>query len=156
MKKHYLCCLILVLLTSSVLCDGQVITVRIVNAKNGHPVRKQTVSLSPLYEEGENVPANHDFDVRMETDANGQAQFNLPEPAPARLSVRAGLNMDHWRCLCAAPVFVATQGVIHDGVLEGLEFTTSANPVKAEPGQVVLVARKISLFEKLLSPLVKE
>ncbi len=120
MKKRYLFWFLTVCL--SALCSSQVMAVRIVNARNGHPLPRLGVSFSLLYESSEKVPAKYEAKVRLETDAKGKAQFDLPVPAPAHVSVRADLPSAHWRCRCAAPVLVATQDVIQKGIVEGDEF----------------------------------
>ena len=147
----------LLVVWSGALCSGQAVTVCIINAKNGHPLKKQTVTISPLYKKGEKTPAEYDTDVRLETDASGEVRFTLPEPAPARVSVWAGLPSEHWRCRCDAAVFVATQDVVQNGIVEGQEFLTkSATPLKASPGRIIFLARPITLFERIMAPLARE
>ena len=64
-------------------CFGQaVIRIRVVNVKTGRPVPKQTVTVSMLYDKNEKTPAKYSATLRLETDANGEAQLGLPEPAP--------------------------------------------------------------------------
>jgi hypothetical protein len=156
-KKRYLRCLICFFLVwLNAMCFGQVITVRIINGRNGHPLPRRSILFSPLYDKSEKAPAKYDANVRMETDSNGEAQFNLPAPLPVRVSVGVGLDFEHWRCLCAAPLFVRTQDVIQKGIVEGSEFAMTATPLKAAPGQIVFVARPITLFERILSPLLRE
>ena len=61
-------------------CFGQVITIRVINANNGHPLKKQQVSVSLLYEKDQKPPVTYDAVVRVATDAEGKAQFDLPAP----------------------------------------------------------------------------
>jgi hypothetical protein len=67
-------------------CFGQTIRIRVVNDQTGHPLPKQPISISLLYDKSEKTPAKYDAVLNLLTDEKGQAQFSLPEPAPAHLS----------------------------------------------------------------------
>ena len=140
-------------LGSHLFCFGQVISARVINAKNGHPLPKQHISISLLDEKGEKIETKQGALLELETDINGDAQFTLPEAAPAHLSARARLTSEHWRCGCWA--LVATQDVVQKGIVEGNELTTPAKPVKAEPGEILFIARPLTFLERLLYPLEK-
>src|SRR6266853_4743202 len=147
----YLFCFLV--LGSHLSCFGQVISARVINAKNGHPLPKQHISISLLDEKGEKIETKQGALLELETDINGDAQFTLPEAAPAHLSARARLTSEHWRCGCWA--LVATQDVVQKGIVEGNELTTPAKPVKAEPGEILFIARPLTFLERLLYPLEK-
>src|SRR5260370_41102353 len=134
-------------------CFGQVLRARVINAKNGHPLPKQHISISLLYEKGEKIETKQGALLELETDINGEAQFTLPEATPAHLSARARLTSEHWRCGCWA--LVATQDAVQKGIVEGNELTTPAKPVKAEPGEILFIARPLTFLERLLYPLEK-
>jgi hypothetical protein len=134
------------------LCFGQTIGIRVVNDKTGRPLPKQRISISLLYEKGEKTPAKYDAVLNIETDEKGESQFNLPEPAPAHLAAAVHLTSEHWRCGCG--VLVTTQDLIQKGIL-GPRSPASGNPVKAEPKEIMLFARPLTLFERLLYPFVK-
>jgi hypothetical protein len=132
------------------------IRVRVIDDTNGHPLPKQQVSISLLYEKGEKVPANYDALLQLETDVNGEVQFRLPEPAPAHLAAQVRLTSEHWHCGCTA--LVDTQDLIQKGLVgpePGHGSTRSTASVKAEPGEILFVARPFTFFERLLYPLVK-
>jgi hypothetical protein len=138
------------------LCLAQVVAIRVINAADGRPLQKQRVSVSLLYEKGEKTPAKYDANLSLETDANGEAQFTLPEPAPRHLSAQVRLTSEHWHCGCG--VLAATGEVIQKGIVGPLpraESKKSAPPVKADPGEILFVARPLSFFERLLYPFVK-
>ena len=138
------------------LCFAQVVTVRVVNAADGHPLQKQQVSVSLLYEKGEKTPAKYEANLSGETDANGEAHFTLPEPAPPHISAQVRLTSEHWRCGCG--VLAATGDVIQKGIvgpLPGGESKKAAASLKAAPGGILIVARPLSFFERLLYPFVK-
>jgi hypothetical protein len=78
MQKRYLRHLIswIVALGLGLISFGEVtIKIRVVNVENGHPIQKQPISVSMLYEK---TPPKYDATIRLETDANGGAQFGLP------------------------------------------------------------------------------
>lgn len=139
-------------------CFAQGITVRVISAADGRPLPKLNVTLSLLYEKGEETPAKFNAQPSLETDANGEAQFRLPEPAPKHLSVRVEINWARWRCGCG--VLVATQKVIQKGIVNSAasssQLRRSPNLNRAVPGQIRFVARPLTLFERLLGPLLKQ
>ncbi len=146
----------LLLLWFGPLCFGQVIKVRIINGKNGRPMPREQVSVTLLYEKGEKLPAKYVTLQTVETDGNGIAEFSLPDPAPAHLSVGAHLTSEYWRCGCAAPALAATPEVIQKGAIEGRELWSMATPIDARAGEVIFIARPLTLLERLLYPLLKE
>jgi hypothetical protein len=157
MKKQYFRCMTwFLLLWVSPSCFGQAIRVRIVNGENGHLLSKQQITVSLLYDGSEKQPVKYDAVVRHDTDANGAAQFDLPEPPPAHLSVGARLTSDYWHCGCAAPAIVVTKELMLKGIVEGMELRSPTTLVKAEPGEILFVARPFTFFERLLYPLLKE
>jgi hypothetical protein len=54
------------------------------------------------------------------------------------------------------PLLVVTKELIQTGIVVGRESSSLATPVKAEPGEILCVARPFSFLEKLIYPLVKE
>jgi hypothetical protein len=154
---------LLIWLTDS--CFGQVITVRIVNEKNGQPLAGQEISVSFFYRTGESVPQAEDSNLHLKkdsnlnfhlkTDAHGLASFNLSQPAPAQLWVGAGLPSQYWFCACATRAFASTQEVIEKGITARVDSKRSKVP-NAKPGQIIFVARPYNFFERLMYPLLKE
>ena len=134
---------------------AQVIRIRVINVNNGHPVPRQSVSVGLAYAKSEKAPAMYDANLRLETDANGEAQIRLPEPFPAHLVAQVRLTSEHWHCGCVA--LVATQDLIQKGIVQasGPESTGSATNAKAEPGVILFLARPFTFLERLLYPLVK-
>jgi hypothetical protein len=137
-------------------CFGQVIKIRVINGKNGHPLPKQQTTLSLLYTESEKQPAKYDAILHLDTDANGVAQFDLPEPAPAHLSAGAHLTSEYWYCGCAIPVLAVTKEVMLKGFVAGRELSSPTTSVKAEPGEILFVARPFTFFERLFYPPYKD
>ena len=136
-------------------CFGQAMRIRIINARNGHPLPKQQVFLSLLYEKNGKHPTTDGPPHHLETDAKGEAHFILPEPAPAHLGVQVRLTSEYWHCACVA--LVTTQDVVEKGIAQPYEPTAaSAIPLQVKPGEVLFVVRPFTFLEHLLYPFVKE
>jgi len=134
-------------------CFGQTIRIRVVNEKNGHPLPKQPISITLLYEKSEKTPAKYDAALNIETDEKGESQFSLPEPAPAHLAAQVHLTSEHWHCGCG--VLMVTQELIQKGIV-GPRSNETANAVKAEPKEILFLARPFTFFERLFYPFLKE
>jgi len=135
------------------MCFAQQLKVRVINEKNGQPLAKQAVTLQFL---NENPPAASSA-LRRETDANGEARFELPKPAPEHLNVRVALTSEHWHCGCW--IMSDTAKVIQQGVMQpatSRKATASDAPPKPEPGEITIAARPFTLGERLLYPFVKQ
>ena len=145
-----------VLLLLSPLCSAQVIRIRVINSNNGQPIAKQSVSVNLPYDKGQKAPPKHDVNLELETDANGEARFHLPEPAPAHLWVRLRLAYEHWHCDCAA--LITTEDVIQKGIVQtwARKSKPSATNAKTENGVILFQARPFTLLERILYPLLKE
>ena len=134
---------------------AQTVTVRVINSNNRRPLQKQPITFQLLYDKPETVPVGVDRLMRRETDTKGEAQFTVPEPAPEHLAVQIKLTSEHWHC--AAGVLVSTKDVIQKGIVESAATSgRSARPLEAKPGEIVFVARPLSLLERLLYPLEKD
>lgn len=138
-------------------CLAQPVTVRVIDVHNGRPLEKQHVSLSLLYEKGQRTPAAYEPNLTGETDENGKVQFQIDDPVPSRFSVMVRLTSEYLRCGCW--VMGATQDLIQKGIVgpgPGPKSEKSDAALKAAPGEVLVLARQMSFFERLLYPLVKE
>ena len=147
--------IILLMLPALVHCN-QIIRIKIISAKDGEPLKDQSVSISLLYEKTQQAPPNTDTHLQLHTNANGEALLRLPNPPPAHLGTQVNLTSDNWRCACTA--LVTTQDVIAKGL-------TVAAPAKksdtsphrqAQPGEILFSPRPLTFFERLLEPFVKQ
>ncbi len=136
-------------------CVGQVVRVRVVNAKNGEPLVKQHIAISLQYRAGEPKPTKYDARLSLETDANGVARISLPEPAPAHLSVSAHLTSEYWHCVCTTPPSASKQ-LLQEGIVAGGEAGSPEAWAKATPGELLFVAHPFTFFERIFYPLYKE
>jgi hypothetical protein len=102
-------------------CFGQTVKIHVVDSASEKPLMKQTVSISGITgKEDTQKQAEHKLltkpttpDLRLVTDINGDAQFELPKPAPANFYVRAELYERHWDCVCL--VRVSTEELMQKG-----------------------------------------
>ncbi len=133
-------------------CMAQTVTIRIISAHKAGPLPKQRVVVTLLYEKGEKRPPNYDATLTLETDSNGNAQFNLPEPAPAHLAAKVLIDWGHWNCAGDCGVLAATQDVIQKGMVASAAPSFAAEPT---PGEILFVVRPLSLWERICYSLEK-
>jgi hypothetical protein len=138
------------------ICFAQTITIRVINIRNGDPLQKQQVSISIGYDKGEEAPAKYDKIVNLETDIEGKAEYNLPEPPPRYVHFRVRLSSEYWHY---APVSTErTQELIQQGVVVSTPQTKprkSDFPIKVKPGEIIFLARPFTFFERLFYPVTK-
>jgi len=137
-------------------CAAQVLTIRVVDTRTGHALPKEQVSVSLLYAKGEAVPPKYDAIIHLETDSNGDVRVSLPEPVPIHIAVQVTLTSEHWRCGCG--VLATTQDVIQSGIVgpqPGSRPKDRIAPTKS-PGVILILARPLTFWERLLYPLVKQ
>jgi len=155
-REHCRFIVLLPVLWLSPLCFGQALSIRVVNADNGHPLPKQNVTVSLFYDKDEKKPAKYDAQLILQTNGNGEAQFRLPEPTPLHFWAQVRLDSEYWHCFCMA--FVSTQELAQKGivVMPGAKSTPSATNANAGPGQIVFLARPFTFLERLFYPLEKD
>src|SRR6266566_2971480 len=119
-------------------CIAQAVKVRVINGYDGRPLPKRAVFVQFFSEK----PANISSPLHIETDANGEAQFNISESRPENIDVRLTLTSEHWHCLCW--VMVETEKVLREGIVQ-IPPTKVPNapiaPANREPRQIVFIAR---------------
>jgi hypothetical protein len=127
------------------------VTIRVVNIRNGQPLPKQRISLSLFYEKEELRPEKYDRTIRMETRINGEAQIRLPEPPPKHLYLFLKMSSKYWHYVF--DIDICTQELIQHGKVGPLPDTKTASvPVEAAPGEVIFIARPYTFIERLFSP----
>lgn len=143
-------------------CFGQTVKIRIVNASNESPVKKQKVSVSGISGKEETQEEAHRKlltkpttpDLRLVTDAQGEAQFELPKTAPAYFYVRAELSGPVWDCTCL--VRVSTEGVMQKGFMVSPhedEGSGSKPSIRLKPGEILFRLRPTPWWVRVLWPL---
>jgi hypothetical protein len=128
-------------------CCAQEFTVRLIDARNGHPLPNETVTVS--FTENERSLKL----INVKTDANGIATFLLPTPLPPNVLVR------NYRLYpCYQLTSANTQALKQSGLVSRCSkadqacrcnFSKEAGEIKANPGQTVLFARPETLWEKV-------
>jgi len=140
-----------IILLSSV-CFAQQLRVRVLNARNQQPLEKQTVTVQYLSEK----PPSASSPLRLETDNRGEARFTLPNPVPTSVNIKVSLTSEHWHCGCW--VMADTAQVLRNGVAQppSSKRAKKTETVRAEPGEVVILARPLTFGERLLYPFLKQ
>ncbi|MGO9127040.1 MAG: Ig-like domain-containing protein [Terriglobales bacterium] len=137
---------------------AQLITIHVIDVRNGRPVQNRQVSLSLLYSKGEKIPGNQEPTLRGKTDSNGKAEFTLPEPGPAQVSAWADVtSLEYWWCSCYAAL--TTQELTQKGYVTSQPGPWAKNKpssIKAVPAEILFLARPFNLFERILAPLERE
>ena len=153
---RYLTCLLLLSVGPS--CLAQEAKIRVINGANGSPLPKLTVSVSFLNDKkyDKEIPGHHGASLNFETDENGEAHFTFPQPRPAHFSAQVRVD-SHWHCGCG--ILGSTEDLVREGINGPLPVGDEkkfAAHYKAAPGEILVIARPLSFFERLLYPLMKE
>jgi hypothetical protein len=135
-------CVLLMLV--AVPCFGQEITVRVVNAADGHPLKRVSISVRAM--------AAGEHNLRLVTDDNGVAKFTLPQPAPTHFTVDVLISPTHWDCPCIGGGY--TDEVIQKGIVVAPGKTSGVASLKATPGQILIPVRPLSFFERIYMSLI--
>jgi hypothetical protein len=150
MKRNFVYIGWLLLVAAGTFCLGEDFTVRVLNANNEHPLRKESVSISLFYANGDATPAKYDGVMKLRTDRNGEAQFRLPDPSPAKVSIKVRLRSGHWRVQDWA--MVPTRDLMQTGVVQEPESSDTESPTAPKPGVALFLARPVSMAGELVSP----
>lgn len=155
---------ILFLFCVNAVCFGQTMTIRIVNVTNESPVRNQSVYIWGISgkialgeDERRKLLTNAiSPELSLMTDANGEAQFELPKPAPAYFYVRAVLSNPHWDCTCVERV--RTEEVLQKGFVTLSPYAErwKPKPIQPKSGEVLFALRPLPLWVRFFWPLLKE
>jgi len=133
--------------------------IRVINGANGRPLPKLAVSVSFLYDKkyDKEIPANYGRSLKLETDVNGEAHFRFLQPPPTHFSARVWVDDSRWKCGCG--ILGSTDDLVREGVMwpvPSSEEKKSAARYKAAPGEILIIARPLSFFERLFYPIMKE
>jgi len=141
---------------------AQTLRICLVNSTNGSPVTNVKIFVFGV--SGKAIAEPEDLqklldkhatpDVRLVTDANGEAHFDLPDPAPDHFYIHAVLDGPVWDCTCL--VRVVTEEVLRKGRTisnsqEGLspgKFLT-----QTEPGQILFRLKPTPWWVRVFWPL---
>lgn len=154
---RHLACFLLFSVAPS--CLAQEAKLRVIIGANGHPLPKLAVSVSFLYDNkyDKEIPANYDAFLKLETDENGEAHFKFPQPPPLHFSAQVRVDWSHWHCGCE--MLGSTGDLVREGIRGPVPVSDKnkfAASYKAVPGEILVIARPLSFFERLLYPLMKQ
>lgn len=125
------------------------ITVRVVKAGNGKPLRGYHVWLQYP------VAAQRKLQrVTQQTAANGMANFQIEEPLPERIFVSLGID----EAACSGQADVITDELLERGAAIGKDcgLTETAKRLSPKPGQIILFVRPLPLWARILAPIERE
>lgn len=164
MGSRYIWFLALLLLPCvNTTCFGQTVTIRIVNVANETPVRNKKIDIFGITETGaaeqderrKLITKSARPDLRFVTDANGEAKFELPKPAPTYFYVLADLSGPRWDCFCL--VRVSTEEMTQKGFMTRSAYSARTTPsVQPKPGEILFEVRPTPWWMQILYPLLKD
>lgn len=122
---------------------AQELTIRVVNAANGHPLTKVPVFVRHM--------GVGQHDLRLETDGTGDARFTPPDGGPPYIRVDVSVSRTRWDCGCFAEGYTADviqKGVVAAPAIRGKP-TTEGGALKSAPRQILIALRPLSFSERL-------
>jgi hypothetical protein len=130
-------------------CWAQDVSVRLIDVRSGHPILGRPVTIQYKKSVGPTFETE-----TVITDSHGEAIVQLPNPAPKDISIVAyGL----YPCYNFQPI--ETRLLIESGAAPHCvkpsqachcKFNKQVNDIKAKPGQMILLARPFTGWEKFL------
>jgi hypothetical protein len=140
-------------------CLAQEAKIRVIDGVDGRPLPKLAISVSFRYDKkyDKEIPANYGASLKLETDKNGEADFKFPQPPPVHFLAEVRVDWSHWHCGCW--VVGSTDDLVRQGIIGPSPVSDEkklAVRYKATPGEILVIARPLSFFERLLYPLTKE
>jgi hypothetical protein len=129
--------------------SAQELSVRLADVRNGRPFPNQTVTIQYRKIVGGSATFET-FTIR--TDSNGSASFQLPTPVPPKINVTA---YDLYPCYSLLPI--DTQQLWETGIASHCskssqgcrcKFSKEADRIKAKAGEIVLLARPTTRWER--------
>ena len=133
--------------------SGLDITVRLINARSGKPLREVPVTMfswnGPATYSPDNIPKS-ELAAHTATDAEGRAVFHSAQPIPQHIGFSVGTPLDFagcWRLQDSSP-----ETVLHSGVVAAYNEARCGRlkqQVSAKPGEVVIFEKKPTLWEKM-------
>ena len=141
---------------------AQTIKIHLVNSTNGSPVTKLEILVfgvsgkaNAQSEDPRKLLDKHATpDLRLLTDSNGEAQFDLHNPAPDHFYVHAKLGGPVWDCTCL--VRVVTEEVLQKGrVISNHQENLSPGKfsTQSKQGEIVFRLRPTPWWARALWPL---
>ena len=128
-------------------CSAQTVIVRAIDVKSLKPIKGKVIRMQFADFPPPQLRAGY---VDRETDRDGRAVFNLPSPLPARIIIN--IEFANWRQCSPQAFLYDTRQVLRSGVVADDRCTYDASEsFSARPGEIVVFARYVSLWERLRS-----
>lgn len=138
------------MLLSSVMCSAQTIAFRVIT-DDGKPLEKKHVTMTfELFDNGKFTARNQ----TQETDRNGEARFTLPSSTRDFFFFNLDLGSPYWHCGCGGGAKIQT--VVQTGIVQSAASKDSESAFTPKPDEILVVARKFTLIERLFYPLMKD
>jgi hypothetical protein len=152
--------LLLVAMTTCVpSCMAQEARIRVINGTNGRPLPNFAATISFLYDKNydKEIPPNYSASSKLETDGNGQAYFKIPQPPPMRFAAQVTVDWSHWDC-GGSLILASTDDLAKKGIVMPVSKKDAEKfaPYKAAPGEILVIVRPLSFFERFLYQLMKD
>jgi hypothetical protein len=150
------CALGLLLSCPGLFAEPVVITVRIIDARNGKPYRKLRLRVDLLRAEWSPQGYRTDAEARANlmatklgtTNDKGEITLDLPAPLPGEISIDTGPT-------ACGPGYFDTRAVIEAGVVGENQCKTKLAKLKvnfrAKRGEIVYFATHVGFFERMLT-----
>jgi hypothetical protein len=141
------------ILTPLLRASPQDISVRLVDARSGKPLSKVSVEMfswNGTWTFDPHKPFPKREELHAITDAEGRAVFHLAEPIPEHVGFLVGGVGDFSGCCCRQNFSPET--VLRSGVVADYDESRCGKPkrqVSAEPGEVVILDKKLTLWQKI-------
>ena len=141
---------------------AQTVKIRLVNSTNGNPVTNLKILVFGVRGKADAQPEGPQKlldkhatpDVRLVTDANGEAHFDLPNPAPDHFYIHGKLAGPVWDCTCLARL--VTEEVLRKGrtISTSQEGLSPGNiSTQPEPGEIVFRLKPTPWWVRVFWPL---
>jgi hypothetical protein len=149
---HYLLLLLLAAPAQLGNSPAQDVTVRLVDVRNGHVFANETVNMQFHVLQVSELQT-----LESKTRSDGTAKFRLPVPIPPNLAVYATSEQLY---MCSQLVDIDTKKIIDEGLVSRCskptqgcrcKFSRQVSEIQIRPGELVLLARPVTNWEKFLS-----
>jgi hypothetical protein len=128
--------------------SAQDLTIRVIDARSGKPLRR--VDVAVVSWNGPPTSPKDKLAMDGTTDSEGRVLFRLPQPLRAHIGFEVGDPWDLagcWHVRGASPEAVLRYGLVAD--YNESKCGKSKVKVSARPGEVIIVERKLTTWEKM-------
>lgn len=128
-------------------CFCQQITIRVVNRSDGQPLPGWEVNV--FFVNGTRGKQDVNGQQHLQTDADGKAQFTLPQAVPDVLYVYAFPQTNNWY---PGSTKSDTTAVMQKGT-QSPAGVKVPDKLRGQPGQILILAKRITVWDKIIHTL---